>query len=135
MPKRSKKGKAETLTQILKTHAKGVMDVLGKGHSERVYHRAMITSLNRQAIPHRSEVIAPIYFMGEVVGFGRCDIVVGNLIVEFKANMRRPSKTSPQLRKYMESLRASERSRFRGMIVNFNQHTGNVDVHTERISQ
>ncbi len=73
--------------------------------------------------------------MGEVVGFGRCDIVVGNLIVEFKANMRRPSKTSPQLRKYMESLRASERSRFRGVIVNFNQHTGNVDVHTERISQ
>lgn len=108
------------------------MRVLGKGHTERVYHRAMITSLNREMVPHRSEVLAPIYFMREVVGFGRCDIVVGSLAVEFKANSRCPSKTSPQLQKYLESLKASERTRFRGVVINFNQRHGKIDIHYER---
>lgn len=108
------------------------MQVLGTGHSERVYHRAMITSLNRQLVPHRSEVIAPIYFLGEVVGFGRCDIVVGNLVVEFKANMRCPSKTSPQLKKYLESLSTTQRAKYRGMVINFNQRTGQAEFHTPR---
>ena len=120
-----------SITQTLRRHACEVMRVLGKGHSERVYHRAMITSLNREQIPHRSEVVTPIYYMGEVVGFGRCDIIVGDLVVEFKANMWCPSKNSPQIRKYLESLTATERKRFRGVIVNFNQRTGSVEVHQE----
>lgn len=126
----AKKKRAQTpsTAQSLRGHAIKVMRALGKGHSERVYHRAMITSLNRQRVHHRSEVIAPIYFMGEVVGFGRCDIVIGDLVVEFKANMRRPSGASPQLRKYMESQRATTKRKFRGLIVNFNQRTGTVEM-------
>ena len=119
------------VAETVRTHACEVMRVLGKGHSERVYHRAMITSLNRAQIAIRSEVITPIYYMGEVVGFGRCDIIVGDLIVEFKANMWCPSKNSPQMRKYLESLTTTERARFRGLIVNFNQRTGKVEVHQE----
>jgi len=118
-----------TLVQTLKQHAAEVMAVLGKGHTERVYHRAMITSLNRRLVPHRSEVITPICYMGEVVGFGRCDIVIGNLAVEFKANKRCPSKASSQLCKYLESL---GRSRFRGLVLNFNQRSGAVEVHQQR---
>ena len=75
--------------QQLRAHAAEVMKGLGKGHSKRVYHRAMITLLNSKLIPHRSEVIAPIQFMGEVVGFGRCDIIIGDLIIEFKANVKK----------------------------------------------
>ncbi len=119
------------VVEAVRRHASEVMRVLGKGHSERVYHRAMITSLNREQVPHRSEVIAPIYFMGEVVGFGRCDIIIGDLVVEFKANMWCPSKNSPQIRKYLESLTTTERARFRGLIVNFNQRSGKVEVHQE----
>ena len=115
-----------SLVQTLRKHAVDVLSVLGKGHTERVYHRAMITSLNRDLIPHRSEVITPICYMGEVVGFGRCDIVIGNLAVEFKANKRRPSKASSQLCKYLESL---GRTRYRGVVVNFNQQSGAVEVH------
>jgi len=119
------------VAETVRAHACEVMRVLGKGHSERVYHRAMITSLNRAQIAIRSEVITPIYYMGEVVGFGRCDIIVGDLIVEFKANMWCPSKSSPQMRKYLESLTTTERARFRGLIVNFNQRTSKVEVHQE----
>lgn len=118
--------------KMLKDHAVRVMQALGKGHSERVYHRAMITSLNRKAVLHRSEVIAPIYYLGEVVGFGRCDIVIDDLVVEFKANARCPSSTSPQLKKYMESQTATERRRIRGVIINFNQRSGLIDVLEER---
>ena len=108
------------------------MKGLGKGHSERVYHRAMITLLNSKHIPHRSEVIAPIHFMGEVVGFGRCDIIIGDLIIEFKANVSRPTKASPQLHKYIMSLSVTERRKFRGVVVNFNQRSGTVETHQER---
>lgn len=112
---------------VLKRCANSVMACLGKGHTERIYHRAMVTALNKLKIAHRSEVLAPIYYMKEVVGFGRCDIVVDRFIVEFKANMRPPSHTSPQLRKYMESLKESERQRFSGVVINFNQRTGKVN--------
>ena len=108
------------------------MRVLGKGHTERVYHRAMITSLNRELVPHRSEVLAPIYFMREVVGFGRCDLIVGKLVVEFKANGRHPSKVSPQLQKYLDSLSVAERRRYTGVVLNFNQQSGRVQIHYER---
>jgi GxxExxY protein len=138
MPKPQKKKKSAGLTSttqaIILAHAKLVLAGLGKGHREKVYHRAMITSLNRKKVAHRSEVISPIYFMGEVVGFGRCDIIVGNLVVEFKANTKCPKSTSRQLQKYMESLASTERRRFQGMVVNFNQKTGKIDVYEEKKS-
>lgn len=122
---------ADTVTQ-LERHAVRVMQALGKGHTERTYHKAMITSLNRQGVLHRSEVIAPIYFMSEVVGFGRCDLIIDDLIVEFKANVRCPSAASPQLQKYIQSQRASERRMYRGVIINFNQRTGGIDILEEK---
>jgi len=131
----AKKRAPRPFCQILKEAARSVIATLGKGHSERVYHKAMITHLNRRRVAHRSEVIAPIVYMGEVVGFGRCDIVIGNLVVEFKANARCPKKTSSQLQKYLESLTKGERRRFRGVIINFNQKTGKIDCFQERLKR
>lgn len=127
-----KKKQGRPLVSVLKAAALDVMATLGKGHSERVYHRAMITSLNRKRVAHRSEVIAPITYLGEVVGFGRCDLVVGNLVIEFKANARCPRKTSPQLQKYLDSLAKNERRKCRGLIINFNQKTGKIDCFQEK---
>jgi GxxExxY protein len=114
----------------LMMHVQRVMKGLGKGHRERVYHKAVITSLNHAGVAHRSEVIAPIHFMGEVVGFGRCDIIIGNLVVEFKANTKAPRQSSCQLKKYIQSLSTTEKRHFQGVVVNFNQKTGRVDVST-----
>lgn len=112
----------------LRGHATAVMQELGKGHRERVYHRAMITSLNRAGIQHRSEVPSPLFCMGEVVGVGRCDLVIGNLVVEIKANSLPPRSAQSQLLKYTRNLARAERRRYRGVIVNFNQRTGGVQT-------
>lgn len=117
--------------RVIREAAKQVMDALGKGHSERVYHRALITLLNRKGVAHRSEVLTPIYFLGEVVGVGRCDLVIQNLVIELKAVNRCPITFSPQLRKYMINMGATERKRFNGIIINFNQKTGMVEMHRD----
>ncbi len=102
----------------------GVMRSLGKGHRESVYHRAMIVSLNRAGVLHRSEVLSPIYFKGELVGVGRCDLVIGGLVVEIKANTLPPRKAVSQLQKYTKHLGKAERRVYRGLILNFNQKLG-----------
>jgi GxxExxY protein len=107
-----------------------VMRVLGTGHRENVYHRALITALNKAGIQHRSEVACPIWFMGECVGFGRADLVIDDVIIEIKANKSAPHKTSQQLEKYIVSLSQSERRCFQGIVVNFNQNSGIVDVYS-----
>ena len=108
-----------------------VMRVLGTGHKEHVYHMALITALNKQRIAHRSEVICPILFMGQVVGFGKADLVIDDLVLELKATTKAPTSASGQLQKYLESMCSSERRAFNGMVINFNQSTGDVDIFTK----
>lgn len=114
----------------IKGQSEYVMRVLGTGHRESVYHRALITALNKANVLHRSEVACPIWFMGECVGVGRADLVIDDVIIEIKANRSAPQKTSPQLQKYIVSLTQAEGKEFRGIVVNFNQTTGVVDVFT-----
>ncbi len=109
-------------------HASGVMRSLGTGYSERVYHRAMIASLNQAGVAHRTEVPSPVYFQGEVVGIGRCDLVIGNVVVEIKANALAPRRALAQLRRYTENLGRAERRRYYGIVLNFNQRTGAVQT-------
>jgi GxxExxY protein len=116
---------------VIKGQAEHVMRVLGKGHSESVYHRALITALNKRGIAHRSEVACPIWFMGECIGMGRADLVVSDLVVEIKANSAAPKKTSPQLQKYILSLTQAEGKQFWGVVVNFNQRNGNVELYQD----
>jgi GxxExxY protein len=130
------------MAAMLLDYAKHAMRMLGTGHSERVYHRALATSLGRTPIQFRSEVVTPIMYMGECVGTGRADLVLQgrqkgprdtarDLAVEIKANARPPSQASGQLRKYMESLRRVEKRECAGVVLNFNQSTGEVDLYVE----
>lgn len=121
MPSPPKKHKYMPLLYSL---AKKIMGSLGKGHAEKVYHRALITGLNAKRVPHRSEVLTPVYFMGEVVGMGRCDLVIGDLAVEIKANRQHPSKASAQIKKYTMNLSKAERRAYTGVVINFNQRRG-----------
>jgi len=120
---------------LLKGQARHVMHCLGKGHREAIYHSALITALNRSKVAHRSEVPCPIWFMGECIGMGRADLVIEDLIVEIKANRLPPSETSAQLQKYLQSLSKAEHRAFRGVVLNFNQKTGLVDVLEECMLQ
>ena len=113
---------------ILRGMARHVMRCLGKGHREAIYHSALITALNRERVAHRSEVPCPIWFMGECIGTGRADLVIGGTVAEIKANRLPPKATSAQLHKYLQSMARAERRVFRGVIINFNQKTGAVDI-------
>jgi len=124
----AKKRQGVFTREKLREHAVGVMRSLGKGHRESVYHRAMIVSLNRAGVFHRSEVLSPIYFKGELVGVGRCDLVIGNLVVEIKANTLPPRKAVSQLQKYTKHLGKAERKGYRGLILNFNQKSGTAQT-------
>jgi len=116
------------LAKIILSHSKHVMKVLGVGHRENIYHKALSTSLNKSHIAHRSEVITPIMFMGECIGVGRADIVLDGVVVEIKAVSKCPSRTSGQIRKYMESLAKIEKTPCSGVVINFNQNSGKVEI-------
>lgn len=104
------------------------MGSLGTGHPERVYHKALITGLNSKSIAHRSEVPVPVYFMGEAVGVGYCDLVIDNLIIEIKANRQHPRRAGAQLKKYMRNISLSEKRKCAGVVINFNQRRAVAQV-------
>jgi GxxExxY protein len=113
---------------VIRGQANHVMRCLGRGHSENIYHRALITAMNKAGISHRSEVSCPIWFMGECIGVGRADMVIDDVVIEIKANRLPPKQTSAQLQKYLVSLSRAENKLFKGVVVNFNQKTGLVDI-------
>lgn len=117
-----------SVCDIVKGQANHVMRCLGKGHTESVYHRALITAMNKAGVAHRSEVSCPIWFMGECIGVGRADMVIDDMVLEIKANKLPPKQTSAQLQKYIVSLSQAENKTFWGMVVNFNQKNGTVDI-------
>ena len=123
------------VVDVLRGQAGQVMRCLGKGHNERIYHNALITALNRRGVLHRSEVACPIWFMGECIGMGRADLVIDDVVVEIKANRLAPKETSAQLQKYLVSLSKAERRTFRGIVLNFNQKSGGVDILEEVCEQ
>jgi GxxExxY protein len=120
-----------------------VMNTLGVGHTEDVYHRAVSEGLNAMNLPHTCECYCPIMYLGKCVGMGRADIVVDNFVIEIKAIQQLNNRASDQLCKYMTAIqlqRASdpnrlERSKFFdvsaldlvGILVNFNQKNGTVE--------
>lgn len=119
------------IVDVVKGQANHVMRCLGMGHSESVYHRALITAMNKAGVQHRSEVSCPIWFMGECIGVGRADMVIDDVVLEIKANKLPPKATSPQLQKYLVSLTKAERKDYKGLVVNFNQKNGRVEIFFE----
>lgn len=129
-------GSMPPVYEVIRGQANHVMRCLGTGHTESVYHRALITAMNRAGVGHRSEVACPFVYMGECVGMGKADLVIDDVIVEIKANKLPPKETSPQLQKYVVSLSRAEKRNFKGMVLNFNQKSGSVDIyHDAKLSE
>jgi GxxExxY protein len=104
-----------------------VMRELGVGHSERVYHNAMLAHLDRANVTCRSEVVCPVMYLGRCVGTGQADLVLGNTVIELKASGLPSSHALPQLRRYIRSLNELEKKKYSGVVINFNQRTGKVE--------
>ena len=124
-------GKRDMYSTIL-GHAKHVMRSLGKGHRESVYCKALQVSFSEDDISFRSEVCCPIFFRGKIIAHGRADFVISNIIIEVKANRTPIEAASDQLKKYLRSLSDLEHTDYVGVIINFNQATGKIDVFQQK---
>ncbi len=80
------------VTDEIIASAEEVHEILGVGHSETTYHRAMERELSERGIPFSSEGTIPIFYKGSPVGRRRPDLFVesddGTVIVELKAGSR-----------------------------------------------
>ncbi len=107
------------LMELLTRLAGEVYDALGSGHSESVYHRAMVVGLRAAQIPYRPLQSVSVRFRGEEVGVEEVDLLVGEgmecAVVELKVMSEligRPERQ--QVCNYMRGLDL----RF-GLIINF----------------
>ncbi len=62
------------------------------------------------------------------MGVGYCDLVFDNLVVEIKANRQHPRRAGPQIKKYMQNISHAERKKCSGVVINFNQRLGTVQM-------
>lgn len=94
--------------------AQSVLDVLGFGHSETVYSRAIGVGLQRKGISYETEKTVAVSYLGSQVGTCRLDLVVGDLIVELKCVGSLNSSHRSQLKRYVGLLNLR-----RGILINF----------------
>ena len=102
----------------IKKIANDVYTKLGSGHTESVYHRAVEVEFRNRGVDYASEVVTPIMYKNNYVGYGRADIVLCNLIViELKANVGNIRFVEEnRVKTYMECLGMGH-----GIIINFPQ--------------
>ena len=77
------------------------MSVMGKGRSEKVYQNCLISEISRRGIVSKKEETIPLFYKSEIVGYGRADIIVQNICIELKANVKCSSSASTQLMDYV----------------------------------
>lgn len=113
------------LTRVLGI-AQHVYKVIGNGHSEAIYHRAMEVGLRKGLLKYETEKIVPIRYDNHVVGNVRIDLVINDdSIVELKSIAAIKQKEITQLENYMKLTGATE-----GMVINFPTSPGSeVEVH------
>ena len=118
--------------------AKTVMNELGICYNECVYQKAMLYELTLQGFKNpQTENNVQIYYPTKpfdmdnktahnkgltCVGNARIDIGIGNWVLELKAIQSLKKKERGQLYKYLQHTSYDQ-----GLIINFNQNTGDID--------
>lgn len=104
---------------FLKTFAE-VYYTLGGGYKENLYQTALSIEYSNNSINHSLEVVIPVTYKGQYIGFERADIVIYNnfnptVIIETKAQHTSVSKKEfNQLNKYLVNTGVNT-----GYLVNF----------------
>lgn len=92
--------------------AEEVLEALGAGHTESVYHNAMKVGLQDEGFPFESERDLPITFRGRYVGTVRADIIVDKrIVIELKASLGTDTSVSDameQCRCYMKETKITQ---------------------------
>ena len=106
-----------TTLDTLRDTARAVLRGLGAGHSEAVYHAALLAELAARRVPYRTEVVCPFMYKSQCVGHGRVDVVVENVAVEIKVSAAETPAARAQLARYVESLSRLEHREFVGALL------------------
>ena len=107
--------------------AKEVYRVLGTGHSEAVYHKAMETELRINNISYSTKCPISINYKGHIVGYNEPDLLIHAdndvvIVVELKATTYPPRETEKaQLQSYLRTLNTKC-----GVLINFPQPTSKI---------
>jgi GxxExxY protein len=107
--------------------ANDVFISLGPGYNEVVYHRAFEVALRITGINYLSEVVLPVVYKGYQVGNSRIDLIVNDVIIEFKALNYLNNDPVVQIKNYIKQYSNVNSICCQGLVINFNQKTGNVD--------
>lgn len=109
---------AMELIEQIKEIAEDVYQVLGAGHDEAPYQKAMEAGLRMRGIKYDPQKVVPLSYRGHYVGDCHIDLLVADTVaVELKAvGMPIAGPERQQLRKYMTFLGVMD-----GVLVNFAQ--------------
>lgn len=92
----------ETLTRSIIAAFYTVYRVLGFGFLEHIYSAAMEKELTKRGHRVSREVLVPVYYLGDLIGYQRLDMLVDDrVIVENKATERLSPISEPQLYSYL----------------------------------
>jgi GxxExxY protein len=120
---------ADTVASEVIECATRVAQELGYGHSESVYHQAMLVELRMRNVPYESEKVLSINYRGLCVGYARVDLLVkGCVVLELKAVQALRAQDKAQLGRYTQLLNMP-----RGLLINFGACSMNVWNHTDAL--
>lgn len=90
---------------------------LGPGFQEVTYHRALMVEMRHRGIDFKTEVPVVLKYLGEPIGEGRIDLLVGGqLVVELKASEANPRKYARQVVSYLKATGLKL-----GLVINFEE--------------
>jgi len=112
------------MEEFLKNISKKILEKLGPGYSERVYHNAFEVELRLAGIQYETEKILPVIYEGHTVGNLRADLILaGRTIVELKSVTKLKDEFRNQVRNYGRLTGLES-----GYLVNFPCVAGEVEV-------
>jgi GxxExxY protein len=108
-----------------------VYGILGPGHTEYIYQKALLVELRLSDIVCTSEVITPIEYKKQYIGYGRADIIIGkDIVVELKALFDIGNTLNKKVQIYMKSLGINQ-----GLLINFPQRIGRTDTEIRKFKR
>ncbi|OGX16365.1 MAG: hypothetical protein A2166_06380 [Omnitrophica WOR_2 bacterium RBG_13_41_10] len=80
-----------------------VYNLLGPGHKEDIYHKALIKEFNLQNIQYETKKRLKINYKGEMVGIYEPDFIIENkIVIELKSVLLMPKVYEKQLFYYLK---------------------------------
>lgn len=119
------------IVKDIKQSAEQVFEILGTGHSEIVYHRALEVELRMKGIIYSTKAPITLLYKGIVVGYSEPDLIVYpngikgfKIIIELKATTYAPrSSEKAQIESYLRSTSTKY-----GILINFPQPTSKTQA-------